>query len=204
MSDDNKYYISEHGSIHWNADFPLPLAYIAFVNLASPNTKFQPPKYGVSFLIDKGTEEKQLLKNIQEAAKQLPGLLWKDKKEENYKKISNPLFRNGDEKEYEGYEGKYVIVGKNGAGPGKPNGIQILNQGMEPEQFEAGQICRGYVQLGLNKDGFFYKLKAIKFIKDDGTRFAGAPPVEDIDGDVDAAVSAASKNAESFDLGDIG
>lgn len=197
------YFISKFGTIHWNEFFALPLGRIAFLSLEKPNTTFDKPKFGLNLLIDKNTEEKALLKPILDVAKKLPKLLWGDKAEEMYKKITNVPFRNGDDKEYEGFEGHYVVVANNPKGPKQAGGIKILNQGMEPEQFEAGMTCRLSVSLGLGKEGYFYKLNAIKLVKDDGVRFAGGPDGSSVIEDLDTAVEVASVNQTSFELGDI-
>ncbi len=129
--------------------------------------------------------------------------LWGANAEENLKKIKRGYFGDGDSpsttgKVYDGYAGTRVINARNGKPRGHNQGWRILNEGMEPEQFEAGMICRLTLQPFLNSDGYSYSLRAIKFIKDDGVRFGGAPDPASVMDHLDNAVAAVSAN-----LGDM-
>lgn len=187
----DKFFKNGFGGIH-GVDVASPLGRAAFLFLAKKNTKFKPEKYGLALLIDK-TDKEQIaqLKVIQAQCKELVTALWGDKAEENLKKIKYPMFVNGDEKSnLQGYAGHWVINAKNEFGPGHAQGFKILNKDMEPDSFEAGMIIRCTLQPGVGPDGFFYKLRAIKKVKDDGVRFAGGPDAASVIDHLDEAVQA--------------
>lgn len=180
-------------------DIPTPVGRIAFVNLAQPAGAGNKAKYGLALLVSK-TDEKQKpeLRAIQEMAKLLALDFWGDKAADMSKRITRPIFGNGDEpsstgKVYEGYPGHWVINAKNKKGAEHAQGFKVLGN-MLVDQFQAGMLCRLVVSPYLNKDGFSYTLRAIKLVSDDGVRFGGAPDPSSLLDNLDDAVAAVNSS----------
>lgn len=200
-----KFFINNYGGMH-GEDQASPLGRIAFLYLDKPNTKFDPPKYGLTHLYDKNNEEvKKTLKAIKNHCLEMASEFCKYLYEKDKPKVSldefsksiiagfagQPIFRDGDLAKYEGFPGNYYIVAKNDA----LKNITFIGDTANTE-YEGGQICRIQIQPYLDKKGFSYKLRGIKLVKDDGVRFKKAPPGDSKikDMDIDSAVEEASMN----------
>lgn len=189
---DEKYKLNEKYRGIYGKDVVLPLARCTFLNLKEPNTKFNPPKYGLTLLVQKENNPEE---NLLQAAKTvcsemlaqlteyLHQLDTKEKKTKlslaDYRKefkirMKYPHFRDGDSLEkYDGHVGNWVIVAK----AGDITKVKILD-GRTPDDFIAGQIVRAQVTPYLGPDGFSYQLRALRLIKDDGVRLAGGGAVD--------------------------
>lgn len=212
---EEKYKLNEKYRGVYGRDVVLPLARCTFLNLKEPNTKFNPPKYGLTLLTPKeNNPEEKLLKDVQNMAKEMFAQLTEhlhqiDTKEKKTKlsladyrnefkiRMKYPLFRDGDTLEkYDGHVGNWVIVAKSG----DITQVKFLD-GRTPNDFAAGQLVRAQVTPYLGPDGFSYQLRVLRLIKDDGVRLAGGGPV-DMLSQLDEAVEAVKvrESAEaSFD-----
>lgn len=182
MTEVKKYYENNYGGVHGESIF-TPLGRCHFLDLVNPNTKYAPPKYGLTILFDKeDASAKEQLKAIQSMCRemfdQLAKTLWsKEKKKPEFEAFKarlledvrkQPIFRDGDEKAYEGFPGNFYIVAKN------PKRITILDDVL-PEAFEPGMIVRAQVQPYVDAGGFSYKITGLRLVKDDGVRFKSGP-----------------------------
>lgn len=194
MTEQNKFFVNNFGGIHGD-DVYTPIARAAFVYLDAPNTKFVPAKYGLTLLIDKkDTTAVAQLKVIQTMCKAMALQYWKTEAKIP-KDLDQPIFRDGDSEaysKYEGFAGHWVMVAKNA----KRNDFIILD-GVDAAAIEPGHLVRAQVQPYCDKDGFSYKLRGLKFIRDDGVRWSVAPAGDSLLKNLDDAVSAASANATS-------
>lgn len=164
------FYVNAHGGVHGD-DAVTPIGRASFVYLTKPNTKFDPPKYSLSLLFKKDDAQAvEQLRKIQAMCKEMAIQLWEGEKNIPAQ-LPQPIFRDGDKEKYEGYKGHWYIVCKNEA----RNGFVIMDDVL-PESIEAGMLVRCTVQPYVDKkNGFAYKLRALRFIKDDGVRFKVAP-----------------------------
>jgi len=198
----------------FGVDIATPLGRLAFVNLDKPTGQNgQTPKYGVAFLMPKGEglhtksyeEQKKHLVAMQEQAKLMIQDLWGARAAEMVKKMKRGIFVDGDVasstgKVYEGYPGNWVINPRNAEPNGHSRGWKILNDGMSPEMFESGMICRLTVQPYLGVDGFSYSLRAIKLVHDDGVKFGGAPDPSGVIDNLDEAIQAVNAAGSDTDF----
>lgn len=200
MNDKSKFYITGDKSTIFGEDILSPLGRIAFVNLAKPEPKYN--RYGLSLLVDKkDPKEVEQLKKIQAQCGALAQAFFGEKWQEAVKKLKHPPLRNGDEQQYDGYPGSWVIVANTKFGANHSKGFAIRNEDMEADSYEAGMICRLEIQPGISREqGFFYKLRAIKKVKDDGKRFDGAPPAGSLLDTIDDAVEEVTTGAGFGDL----
>lgn len=206
-----KYYVNQFGGVHGN-DTITPVGRAAFVYLSKPNTKFDPPKYGLTILFDKKDAKAiEQLKSIQAMCAEmcdqyLKTAYAKEKTKpafDAYRKkylentAEQPIFRDGDKVNYQGFAGHWYIVAKND----KRTGFVLLDEVL-PESIEPGMLVRAQVQPYCDKQGFSYKLRGLKFVKDDGVRFAmgpdGASMLRGLD-DAAAAVQANESLGSAFD-----
>jgi len=209
---ESKYYMNQFGGLH-GSDTLTPVGRIAFVNLAKPNVKFDPPKYGATLLFDKKDETVlKTLKSIQALcndmaeefckilfAREKPKMLYPKFKEAIIAGFAaQPIFRDGDMKEYDGFAGNWYIVAKNDKRPGMSGGIKILDDKM-PEEFESGMLVRAQIQPYLDKKGFSYKMRGIRMLADDGIRFSVAPDGASLLAAMDDAVDAVRITAEDVE-----
>lgn len=110
---------------------------VSFPNVFQAASAFdgQPPTYNIQMLFDKDTD----LSKIHEACKQVAREKWPDKKPAN---LRMPI-RDGDEKEYEQYQGKMFANAKSKLKPGIVD--QNLNEIIDPSDFYAGCYARATV-----------------------------------------------------------
>lgn len=151
-----------------------PVARLIWPALVEPKAfeAGQVKKYSVHLAFDKA--KKAELKKFHSQVKEFEAILPK-----KYKGTKYDIFRDADE-EYEGDEGeckyeymanKLFILAKTAKLPRlvAANGTDNL----KPEFFEGGMFVRCTVTPGYGKDGFFYQLKLVQFVYDDGTRVGG-------------------------------
>lgn len=202
----NGFNLAADKTAIWGPDLVSPECRIAFADnlvTAKSSKEGAKPKFGCTLLASKSDEAvKADLKKIQATCALMLQDLFGDKAADAMKtfKANRMYFRDGDTpsatgKIYTGYEGMWAIVAKNEFGAGHSRGFKVI--GKLPEQFESGMIVRASIQPYLNQDGFSWGLRAIKFIKDDGTRFGGAPDASGLLDEFDSAVDAAANSNNS-------
>jgi hypothetical protein len=186
----------------YGKDIFTPVGRASFVYLAEPQAPFQAgqdPKYSISLLIPKDDETaKAQLREIQTMCQKLAAQKFGSK----IPPFAQPIFRDGDDKEYQGYPGNWVIVARNKNKSGHSQGFKILGDVL-PESIEAGMLVRLQVQPMVGQNGFSYKLRGIKLVKDDGVRFSAAPDGASLLEGLDDAVAAVSVAPEPVKTGDL-
>jgi hypothetical protein len=184
------YYLNKFGGLH-SPDLITPWARASFVNLKSPSTKFDPPKYGVTLLCPRNEAEypeackdkKAPLKIFQQTAIEMAEMLFGAKVpdlEYNFLRDGNSFVDN-DGEIYTGFKDQFVIVAKNSEQPTPATGQSF-------DTIVAGVWVRAQVQMYLNKDGYSYKLRGIKFLLDDGVRYNSAPPGDSMLNELDDVI----------------
>ncbi len=178
---------------HWT---PTSLGRCANLNLVQPSRKYN--KHGLKILMDKENKENlEKMKIIQLYSKAAMSMLYGVKKPV----IKYNFLRDGDSDDgltktgdrLEGHEGNFFIV----ASARTKEEFKILDGRLDSD-FKAGMIVRAMVKLGLGESGFFYQLKALRLVKDDGVRFkTNTVDVEEMMSGMDEAVEVVNKNGNN-------
>lgn len=160
------FFKNEYGGLHAEA-ITTSLCRVAFVNLVSPSTKYKPPKYGAHLLFDK-KDPKYLafVKKLKVVGKALYADQFGGKKVS----LEQPLIRDGDKHEWNGFKGRDYLPARNKKQPT----FTAVDKSLGIDSVEAGMICRCVISPGINDDGFFYRLDSIKLVEDDEVRWGGA------------------------------
>jgi hypothetical protein len=193
-----EFYKNAYGGIHGEL-IATPWGRAAFVNLVTPNTKYDKPKYGFTLLCPKKEEDypaqckdkKAQLKEIQKMCSAMClQAFGKDVEAFGPKaKWELPMFRDGDQSKYDGFPGNWVMVLKSNSQPD-------ITAGQSLEAVKAGMWVRAVIQPYLDKKGFSYKLLKLNIVHDDGVRFDAAPKADGILEALDDAISFASPESE--------
>jgi hypothetical protein len=203
-----KFFTDAHGGIHGESIALPRTGRISFPCLVNPGKVYN--KYQVAFLYQKNDAVAlPQLKNIQHMCLAMMTAKFGAKAAEAQKLFKRSIFRDGDSsigmskdgRIYDGYAGAYVINAAVAPTKEGTNPIDFKKVDKTPEApsaFKGGMICDGVVQPFLNADGFSYKLKSIRLIKDDGTRwnsFDSGSLLEDVEidsMDVEASIQEAT------------
>ena len=139
--------------------------------------------YSASFLIDPGSPND---KAIRAAIKKAAEAAWKDKAAAILKSIDGQSMKycylDGNTKNYDGYEGKWVLSAKRPQDSGRPKVIDKDLSEISPEEGRpyGGCFVNAKVQVwgqykGKGAPGMRCSLIAVQFVAD-GESFGGAPP----------------------------
>lgn len=171
----SEFYMNKFGNV-FGEMMATPIGRANFINLKTPNTKYQPAKYGLSILFEK--KDAAVKTGLNVMIKHCKDLIAfaasKGKKTEEF--TVGPI-RDGDSdktSKYQGFAGKWFISAKNASQPD----MIMMGKKMEvasPDLFLPGVLVRATVSPIIYDDGVSWKVHAVQFVKDDGVRFYGGP-----------------------------
>ena len=170
-----KYYANKFNNV-FGPMMGTPIGRIQFVALVNPQMKFQPPKFGATFLFDKkDPAAKAALNKMIAECSELKAFA--ESKGIDTEGFTVPPIQDGDDakvSKYQGYAGSYYISAKN------PQRIEVVDSQSKPidaAMIMPGVLVRGVVTPIIYADGFSWRLHVVQLVKDDGVRFhAGADP----------------------------
>lgn len=147
---------------------------VSFPHVFEPTSfEGQEPKYSITMLFDKDDETLKLMKQV---AGKIMKEKWGDKKPQNF----NSPFRQGDEKDYDGYAGKVYVKASSKNRPGVIGARnEVLKDGNEfyPGCWARATItCAAWDRFG--KTGISFYLGNVQKLADDDA-FDGRKSAED-------------------------
>lgn len=154
---------------------PTPVGRCIYVHLDEPytNSAAFAPKYSLNVIWDK--EDAATVEKLKEFKKLALALIvykfGKDK--EKWPRLAKPIVRDGDDTEYSDLQGKYYIQ----ATCSEDAPPELYDSELKPvsaEEILPGCLVRALVQPMITaKNEIAYRLLAVQFVKDDGTRYFG-------------------------------
>lgn len=174
MPNNTKHFVNKWGNMFGKEDLVTPVGRVQWVYLNEPNAKFGDPKYSCVLLVPKTDENKQAFANILAECQSMSSEKYGKKIPEfKYPPVrdGNADYNDGEGKKGEEYKDCWWIK----ASCIEPPAVfDAKREDIAPDSIKAGMHCRLLIQPIMFDNGFSYRLKAVQFVKDDGTRYRGA------------------------------